>query len=108
MRGVLAVGVSIAELFDSGAGIVALFLVTVLVIVSVLLIVLSNDTLYDRVEKLMRIAHGQDDATADRQHEPADVDDDDDEAKSWRRWLPFDLVARWKRRRPADRPRARR
>jgi hypothetical protein len=61
-KGILAAGFGLAELLESGEGIIILSLATVLVVAVVVLVVLSNDRLYERVERLMRIAHGQSDA----------------------------------------------
>jgi hypothetical protein len=65
VKGVMAVGVGLAELFDSGTGLVVLFLATVLAFVLGLVIILSSTVLFERLKELIRIVRGQD-GTADR------------------------------------------
>jgi hypothetical protein len=107
-KGVLATGFGLAELLDSGEGIVILSLATVLVVAVVVLVVLSNDRLYDRVERLMRIAHGQG-GTDPSSSRGGSTDDGPSQGPTTGRASWSGPLGRWLARRPrSDRPRVRR
>jgi hypothetical protein len=87
-KGILATSVGLAELFDSGTGLVVLFLATVLAFVLGLVIVLSSTVLFERLTQLIRIVRGQEQAaeatktTKDDEHE-----DPPGEEEGWSRSL---------------------